>query len=176
MEKREIVNELISDHWQIRDLIKNLRAEDTSPTNKQKILRKLGTWLKCHSLGEEKTINQICKKRKKRELKVLAFEDTEEHATIDALLSKLKSTRNPYLWSARLHLVCELVEHHLDEEEEEYFPLLRQELSPEIREELAIKYRSLTTDMEPLRPMHRPGILGWFNQRPNPTSPETSSL
>jgi hemerythrin superfamily protein len=162
----ELLNELAADHWAIRDFLKTLRSEGSDPKQKQDCLRSLGRWLKAHRQGEEKTINEHGKRQ--AEMRVIAYEDGEEHSAIEILFSKLEKTRNPYLWQARLHLLCEMIDHHLDEEEEEYFPLLKRELSKEQNEHLARKYRGLMKDIESARPPHPGGILGWISGRPEP--------
>jgi hemerythrin-like domain-containing protein len=168
----DIFNELLADHWAIRDLLKGLRSEATGPRQKHELLKQLGTWLSEHANGEAKTIDDYGKRR--ADLRVLAYEDCEEHSTIDLLYAKLQKTRNTYLWAARLHLVCELLEHHLDEEEEEYIPLLRRSMSAEESRELALRYRSLTKGLDSLRPKGKPGFLGWLSGRPEP-SPDAAS-
>lgn len=164
----DILNELLADHWAIRDIVKQLRSDATSPRQKHELIKHLGIWLRAHADGENKTIDEYGKRR--ADLRVLAYEDSEEHATVDLLYAKLHKTRNTYLWAARLHLLCELLEHHLDEEEEEFFPLLRRSLSSEESNELAFHYRSHTEAVEPLRPKVKTGVLGWLSGRPEPAS------
>lgn len=166
MQRRDIINELISDHWLMRDLLKELRDKNVRTNRKHALLKRLGAWMKAHANGEEKTINQFGKTH--RATQVLAYEDVEEHATTDTLYRKLQRTRsNPQLWAARLHLLCELLEHHLDEEEEEYFPILREQLTADESEKMAKRYRALTEDLDVERPRPQPGILGWLSSRPD---------
>jgi hemerythrin-like domain-containing protein len=170
----DILNELVADHWAIRDIVKQLRSEATSPRQKHELIKNLGVWLRAHAVGEDKTIDEYGKRRS--DLRVLAYEDEEEHSTIDLLYAKLHKTRNTFLWAARLHLMCELLEHHLDEEEEEYFPLLKRSLSADESNRLALRYRSLTEEVEPLRPKLKTGVLGWLSGRPEPTASESILL
>jgi hemerythrin-like domain-containing protein len=168
MQRRDIINELVSDHWLMRDLLKELRDKNVRTNRKHLLLKRLGLWMKAHARGEEKTINQYGKLH--RATQVLAYEDTEEHSTAELIFRKLQHTRsNPQLWAARLHLLCELLEHHLDEEEEEYFPILRENLSAEQSEKMAKRYRALTEDLDEERPRPKPGILGWLSSRPDPS-------
>lgn len=170
MEKREIVNELVADHWEIRDLLKELRDDSVHANRRRFLAKRLQTWMKWHTLGEDKTINPFGLHH--ASTMASAYGDKEEHALVAGLLEKLSRTRNPHHWAARVHLVTELVEHHLDEEEEEYFPLLRQELSADESERLALEYRDLTKALDPLRAkVPAPGLLGWISGRPDPTAP-----
>lgn len=170
MEKREIINELIADHWEIRDILKELRDENAHQNHKRAQAKRLHTWMKWHSHGEEKTINPYALRH--TATKTAAYGDREEHAVVAGLLEKLARTRNPHHWAARAHLITELVEHHLDEEEEEYFPLLREQLNAEESERMALEYRTLTKPLEALRTkVEAPGLLGWISGRPEPTAP-----
>jgi hemerythrin-like domain-containing protein len=175
MLKRDVINDLVSDHWQMRDLIKELRREDLRSQRKHALVKKLALWFKAHAKGEEKTI--FVYGRAHRAMQVLAYEDTEEHNTASSLLRKLERTHgNPQLWAARLHLLCEILEHHLDEEEEEYFPLLRENLDSAESEKMSKRYRALTEELDPMRPHPQPGLLGWLSSRPEPYSTEISPI
>lgn len=175
MQRRDIINELVSDHWLMRDLIKELRSKNVRTNRKHTLLKRLGSWIKAHARGEEKTINQFGKIH--RATQILAYEDKEAHATADLLLRKLQRTHsNPQLWAARLHLLCELLEHHLDEEEEEYFPLLREHLTADQSENMARRYRALTESLDRQRPQAQPGILGWFSSRPDNSLPDANFI
>ena len=175
MKKLEVVNELISDHWQIRDLLKEMRDQKLSVESKHALLKPLENWMTNHSEGERQTVDQYGKSKKA--LKVLAYEDEEEHSAIQEIFAKLhRHSKNPDLWNARLHLLCELIEHHLDEEEEEFFPQLRQEIGAEESDLLARRYRHLTASMDSFRPKPRPGLLGWLSARPEPGDLDTAKL
>jgi hypothetical protein len=166
MKRSEIVSELVSDHWQIRELLRGIRDEKAGSRGQVALLQKLGIWLRWHAAGEEKTINSFSKGR--RALSTLACEDSEEHSTIDALLGKLERTSNPHLWTARLRLLCELVEQHLDEEEEEYLPFLKGAVTPEESSQLASRYRAITAELEPLRNRRRESVLSWISGQAEP--------
>lgn len=173
MDKPDILNEIVSDHWQIRDLLTLLRGKKPGP-RKDLALKKLAPWLKIHSEAEDKVVNAFAKARKP--LRVLGYEDEEEHATINELHRKLSHTRNPHLLEARLHLLCELIEHHLDEEEEEFFPLLKRELTAEESERMARKYRQLSAELDPYRPKPKSGLLGWLSARPDSIVPKDIAI
>ncbi len=160
----DLVNELITDHWQIREVLKDLRSEKATYQRKRRLLKELTELVAAHAKGEEKTANAFARKR----LKKLATLDVEEHSTLENLVERLKKTRSQLIWEARMHVFCELLELHLDEEEEEYFPELRNLLPAEESDRLAHKYHQLTLALEKKRPKLKPGLLGWLSGNPPP--------
>ena len=165
MEKRDVLTDIAADHELMRGLIRRLRDPGAKAARQRSLLPALGAWIQFHAEAEARTINQYGKRH--RGLRVLAYEDAEEHRTIASLFRKLQRTRaNPHLWAARLRLLCELLDHHLDEEEEEYLPMLRERLDAGTRERLSKRYQALTERLEELRPRPKPGIIGWLAGRP----------
>lgn len=166
----ELVNELISDHWDIRELIRQLRPERLSATKRRSLLKQLLPLVEGHAEGESKVLTPFA--RKKRALRAFAVGDEEEHAIIASLVHKLKKRSSPELESARTHLLCELLEHHLDEEEEEYFPELREMLRKEESERMALRYRFVAESFHPTH-LRRPkqSFLSWLAGRPNRETP-----
>ena len=50
------------------------------------------------------------------------FEGDIEHGLADQLVEEIKRTEDDDMWSARVKVLAELVEHHIEEEEEELLP------------------------------------------------------
>lgn len=166
----DLVNELISDHWDIRELMKQLRADTITAARRRNLLKQFLPLVEAHSEGESKILSPYAKK--KRGLRAFAVGDDEEHKTIDFLLRKLKRAATPELEAARTHLLCELLEHHLDEEEVEYFPELRGVLAGDDSERLALRYRFLTETRHLAHPTRsKPSFLNWLAGRPQRNAP-----
>ncbi|RZA09325.1 MAG: hypothetical protein EOP11_02130, partial [Proteobacteria bacterium] len=165
----DIIQELNADHAAIRAIILELRSDSTSPEVRADKLQKLGSWLRAHGDGEDRTIDAAAKTLG-GELRTLGREDDEEHDAINRLHAKLARTTNPQFRQARLRLLCELLSHHLKEEEEEFFPLLKRSLGPAEREKLGVRYRELTREIDRLRPEVAGSVLGWLTGRPDPNA------
>jgi len=72
------------------------------------------------------------------ELKKIVREGVEEHAQVKTLLSELSELKGTdKVFKAKLQVLMENVEHHVEEEENEMFPLVEDELGEEERVDLA---------------------------------------
>jgi hemerythrin-like domain-containing protein len=74
----------------------------------------------------------------REETRELTLEAVEEHKVVRRLLSELaRMAKDSGQWMAKLTVLRENVEHHVEEEEDELFKLARSTLAPEEVEELA---------------------------------------
>jgi hemerythrin-like domain-containing protein len=115
---------LLEDHERFRSLFREL--EETEIFNsKIEIFRRLATELKAHSALEEELFYPAV--RKVSEQDDLVDESIQEHHVIDLLLAELEGM-NPsdeagqHEFTAKLKVLKENVEHHVEEEELEMFP------------------------------------------------------
>ncbi len=137
----DIINEIIRDHRRLRELLDRIKSKDAALRTKKAAFRELVPLVKAHAQAEEKSLYEFG--RKKRALKLDTLEGFEEHAAAMEMAVKARRTSTPELWEARAVVFCEMLEHHLDEEEDDYFPELRKFLSTETSNELAARYRAL---------------------------------
>jgi len=142
----DIINEIIHDHRRLRELLDQVRAERSTIRAKKLALAELLPLVKAHASAEEKTLYTFA--RKKRKLKHWALEGFEEHGAATEMGQKARKTGGPDLWLARATVFCEMLENHLDEEEDEFFPEVRKELRQTASAELADRYRKLMPPAE----------------------------
>ncbi|MBC7658812.1 MAG: hemerythrin domain-containing protein [Chitinophagaceae bacterium] len=84
--------------------------------------------------------------------KDLTLEAYEEHDVIKQMLAKIKRTEpNDETFMAKITVLKEIVEHHVKEEENEYFPKTKKKFSSEELDELGEK---LKTKFEALEARH----------------------
>ena len=83
------------------------------------------TKLTAHSRAEEKVFYRPLEKTEKG--KTEALEGTVEHDIVDRLLAELAAARQPEAekWTARCTVLQELLEHHIEEEEGDFFKTAR---------------------------------------------------
>jgi hemerythrin superfamily protein len=139
-EKVDIVEFILEDHKPLKDLIKIMKNGDFSEVERFAAFEEFVPALIAHSKPEEKTLYVHMKK-----IKVLrdeALEGDVEHGLADQLIEEIKRTTDTDLKSARIKVLAELVEHHI-EEEEEMFPEFRNETKDESRAELGNKFMEL---------------------------------
>ena len=132
---------LKEDHKEIRALFREFRTSSTTKARKGKIVEKLIELLTVHTYIE----NEVMYPRVRALLPDLeedVLESYEEHHVADLLVMELvPMTWKDERFEAKATVLIENVEHHIQEEEDDWFPKVREGLSRtqlrEIGEELA---------------------------------------
>jgi len=128
---------LHEDHQKVKSLLKELedtteRAEKT----RDRLIREVEMELTIHSEAEEKFLYP--RLQAIAETKDLAYEAVEEHKVVKTLLTELVSEpKDTAEWSAKLTVLNENVEHHIEEEEGPLFSKAKRALSREDAETIA---------------------------------------
>lgn len=143
------------DHRHVEHLFKRidkaLSKKDFSEV--PELFDELKTELTAHSKAEQEVFYQPLKVLSASpEGKDLSWEGEEEHHLIRLLLSEL--SRVPFHseeWSAKMKVLNEVVDHHVEEEEEEIFKKARMVFSDEETEQIA-------EDMEALKAIYKTQI------------------
>jgi len=149
-----IYDRIKQDHDEARRLMAEIK--DTSE-RAAKTRRKLFDTLKRemwvhHKLEEAVFYNSLIKQRATRDE---AFEAVNEHHVANGLLEELDSIPvDSAQWASKFGVLCELIEHHMDEEEEETFVEAREALSKEAAQSMGKSFDSrkkvVLAAMEPL--------------------------
>lgn len=74
--------------------------------------------------------------------------DVEHGLANQLIIDEIKITENKNLWSARVKVLAEMVEHHIEEEEEEMFPDVRKNSELEERAKLGTLYMQPKAQIE----------------------------
>lgn len=127
---------LKKEHEKITGLLSKLdETGDTAVKTREKLFAQLKQELMTHSEAEEKTFYDALKEVDQTHEIVL--EGFEEHHVSNTLLAELDALpRDDEHWGAKLSVLKENVEHHVEEEEGEMFKKARKVLSSEQAEEL----------------------------------------
>jgi hypothetical protein len=127
---------LKKDHKKVSQLFKEIEA--ASGQTKKEIFVRLKTELDVHANVEERIFYPALEN--KDEARDITLEAYEEHKVVKDLLSELESSNAPEdEWDAKLTVLKENVEHHVEEEEGELFSKARQALSKQEIEELGVE-------------------------------------
>lgn len=142
---------LTQDHVRVKDILSQL-SESTDRALKKRVdlLAKLEMEITIHTQLEEEILYPAFKEAGGKEQDVMYYEAKEEHRTVDALvLPDLKQT-DPGTpeFSGRVKVVKELLEHHIEEEEEEMFPQALELLGKEKLDELGAQMEAMRADMK----------------------------
>ncbi len=135
----DIIDEITEDHRHIRTKLEALVSPEVATREKKTAFFELSSLLGSHTEAEEKTIYAFAKKM--GALKHFALQSFEEHDTIEALMEKIKTAKGSAIRQARAKFLSDILRRHLDEEEQDFLPALRQELSALDSDRLARKYR-----------------------------------
>ena len=137
---------LKKDHEMVSSMFTQIEALDSQSEDKEGIFAQLKYELSTHALVEEKLFypalargrrkgddkEQKLDKEELDERRDLINEANAEHALVKQLLSELTAMpMNTPEWKAKLTVLRENVEHHVDEEENELFDIAREVLDEE---------------------------------------------
>lgn len=134
----ELVSALKKDHQTIKKLYTAGLQKKATFEAKKKLFKKLSVVVPAHAKSEEIALYSNVTDLSK--VNHFAYEGFEEHSLVDQLLRELKSIREEHVWEAKFTVVCELLKHHIEEEEQDFFPKISKMLSLEIRKDLGEEY------------------------------------
>lgn len=127
---------LRDDHKEIRKLFRDFRSQgDNAVKTKGKIVDKIIEALTVHTYIENEVMYPEIRKRVP-DLEDDILESYEEHHVADVLVVELAAlSPDNERFDAKTTVLIENVEHHIEEEEDEWFPKVREALSrKELRE------------------------------------------
>ncbi len=126
----DIVDLIIEDHKPLKELIEVLKS-DAELEEKFFAFEEFAPLLVMHSKPEEQTVYVDMKLDDATREE--GFEGDVEHQLADQLVEEIRRTKDEDLWMARVKVLAELVEHHIEEEEDELLPKYKQNSSKEER-------------------------------------------
>jgi hemerythrin-like domain-containing protein len=119
-----LLQTLQTDHRQVKELLETILSTDDAK-KRGDLFKQFRTELTAHSRAEEKVLYRGMEKSE--EGKDDALEGAVEHEVVDRLMEDLSRSRSigSDTWTARCTVLQELLEHHIDEEEGEFFKIAR---------------------------------------------------
>ncbi len=125
---------LEKDHQKVSGLFK--KVENSKGATREKLFTELEAELTVHAEVEEKIFYP--RLEEEEETKDMILEAREEHRLVEQLVAELSSMeKTSEQWDAKLKVLKEMVEHHVDEEESELFPKAKKVLEKGEAAELA---------------------------------------
>ncbi|MGZ3690043.1 MAG: hemerythrin domain-containing protein [Pseudobdellovibrio sp.] len=139
----QAIKVLTEDHYKLRKEIEILKKIDIPITERRVAFSRLLPRLTIHTKSEERVIYAFMKLSGEEDLQMWSVEGKEEHILIDQLVKKMLTENvSSEEWSAKGKVLAELVEHHLNEEENEIFPILKSEISDDVDADLRERYET----------------------------------
>lgn len=117
---------LQEDHDKVKKILEDLDSTtERGVKTREELFERLRTELDVHELIEEEILYPALKEHPKT--KELALEAYEEHHVVDLVMAEIQEVPfDDERWGAKLTVVKENVEHHIEEEEKEMFDQARQ--------------------------------------------------
>jgi hypothetical protein len=129
-----LFDEITKDHEHVQNILKKMK-ESTKADARDKLLVQLKQELIPHMKAEEKAFYSALMKTKGARKN--ALEAIEEHNVAESVLGQLKSVpAGDEVWEAKLKVLKELIEHHIEEEEEEIFEVAEEAIGKDDFEQI----------------------------------------
>src|SRR5215475_1991952 len=121
---------LKKDHEKVKGLLNKL--EKSRDRDKQRnIFAQIDSDLQMHTRIEEEIFYPAFKTAVKNSGSNLYFEAVEEHHVVEMVLPEMRTSRlSTEIFAAKAKVLKDLVEHHIEEEEDQMFPKARKALGP----------------------------------------------
>ena len=145
-EHGDIIQLILDDHKTLKRLIKVMKNTDKDISEREDAFEAFAPALITHAKPEEETM--YTRMKSDEELREEGFEGDVEHALADQLLEEILRTEDEDLWSAKVKVLAELVEHHIEEEEDELLPDFRKHTEVEERVQLGAQFLKLKQKLE----------------------------
>ena len=130
-----------TDHDRLKELLEEALDTD-EPAERSELLHQMRSELMGHERMEEDVFYPAL--RENAEAKEIVLEGYEEHHVIDLILDELLDVpEDSEQWKAKLKVLQENIEHHIEEEEGEMFRTARAVFSREQLDELGRRMRAL---------------------------------
>ena len=141
---------LKQDHTLVKDLLEQL-ADSTSRAVKKRgeLLQQIHINLKAHTTIEEEIFYPALKEAGKKEEEKMYYEALEEHRAAEDLVlpDLMKTDPATEQFSGRAKVLKELIEHHIEEEEEEMFKDAKKLLSKEELSDLGARMETRKAEL-----------------------------
>lgn len=129
---------LKEDHDRVDRLFQKVKATDES--EHKKLFEQIKEELDIHAHVEEKIFYPKLKEEGDEELKDIVLEGIEEHHQAKIFLRELSNLADDSeKFEPKLKVLMEDIEHHVQEEEGEMFPMVEEQFDAEVLEQLGLE-------------------------------------
>ena len=144
---------LKEDHKKVAGILGKIDATtERGVKTREELFTQLKTELDIHAEIEETIFYPVLEKHE--ETRDITLEGIEEHRIVKELLAELDAmAKDDEVWTAKMTVLKENVEHHVEEEESEMFPKARKALTEE-------EIETLGTRMEAAKKKQKAAISG----------------
>jgi iron-sulfur cluster repair protein YtfE (RIC family) len=139
---------LEKDHRKVEGIFAQLEeTTERAVKTRGELFEKLKMELDIHTQIEETVLYPVLKQV--RDTREITFEGYEEHGVAKTLLEEMSTLDvSDEVWTAKLKVLKESIEHHVEEEETEMFKDARENLSKEQINDLGMKLESAKQELK----------------------------
>lgn len=163
-----IIANLKKDHREIKSLCSRLkRTSERAEKTRKELFSKLADLVVSHAHAEEKVVyaNLI---NSSKQLRPGVLEGYEEHHVADLLLREMaRMPVSDERWTAKMEVLAEALDHHIEEEESDILPKMEKQCSDEVLEVMGKRFLALKEEEA------QPGLL---SKKANQATTEKSAL
>jgi len=147
--QRDVFELLIRDHRTIQGLFDQIQNQmDDDPEVARGLFAEVRLQVLAHAHAENAIVYSVFEEID--ELTTFVHEGREEHALVERLIDELaRMFHVDDAWEAKIKVLSEMVEHHVEEEEKEAFPKARRALGDDGARELGERFaRARATEID----------------------------
>ncbi len=138
----DVLSHIKKEHESFKSLIESIK--NSSGEKKKSMFRELHTKLYGHHEAEEHLLFPRVQAKAKEVDKEIVLEMIEEHSLGRHQLSLLERTSaDNETWDAKFSVLSEVLDHHMQEEENEFFELARQTITGEALKQMLDPFEKL---------------------------------
>ena len=144
----DVIELILRDHIPLKKLIETLKDDQIGRSQKEAPLEQFIPLLVSHAKAEEKSLYVQMKKIKS--LRVGSFEGDTEHEIAENLIHEINASADDDKWNAKVKVLAELIEHHIEEEENEMLKKVQSHMDLPTRKAAGAVYTELKSEFDML--------------------------
>lgn len=140
-----ILTALKSDHKELKKILEDIEGTTERAEKKRlSLFAKFKDEIVAHARAEESVVYEKLKGIVDKDDRDTILEGYEEHYLVDKLIPEIENlSPTDEVWTAKVTVVKEMLEHHIKEEEDEIFAMVRKEFDPDALEIMAERFEAL---------------------------------
>jgi hemerythrin-like domain-containing protein len=137
-----ILNDLHEDHEEVSGLIEQM-INTNDGKERGTIFKEMMSKLLAHSQAEQNVLYKKMEKSENEKSRTFAYEGENEHQIVEQQLQQMARARNKASeqWTAQASVLKDLIEHHVEEEEDTGFSCAQSEFDGETLEKMGDQFR-----------------------------------
>jgi hemerythrin superfamily protein len=145
-EENNIISLILKDHHPLKELVTLLKDSELEMSKKIPAYIELEHKLTNHATAEEQSLYVHLKNEDF--LRLRGLEGETEHIMADRLMKEINQiSKDNDLWMAKVKVLAEFVDHHINEEETELLKEVEKEFSPQALIEMGREYASKISEL-----------------------------